>query len=203
MAFPSTAARSGGDSRQRASRLGFVESGHRRAECRAASAVRNAASGGRLERVPDPADHHRRSLYISVRRTAPIRYSAPSICRILMRAARAALRRYRPAGADTVELGAVARMGAGVRRARHRARRRQSPLRLRKHFVWPTRGRRTWEKDRILTFLNRQREMVAERQAKGKLSRFPAHRAVNPVDAAALVDLCLTLLNSNEFVYRF
>ncbi|MEO7648823.1 MAG: DUF1553 domain-containing protein, partial [Bryobacteraceae bacterium] len=62
-----------------------------------------------------------------------------------------------------------------------------------------------WEKDRIMTFLNLQRKLLADRQAKGEKIAFPTPTAANrsSVDAAALVDLCLALINSNEFVYRF
>jgi Protein of unknown function (DUF1553)/Protein of unknown function (DUF1549) len=62
-----------------------------------------------------------------------------------------------------------------------------------------------WEKDRIMTFLNRQRDKVAERQSKGETLALPTPNVsnMNPVNAAVLVDLCSTLLNSNEFVYRF
>ena len=63
----------------------------------------------------------------------------------------------------------------------------------------------SWEKDRILTFLSRQQELLQERSAKGEPLALPSNNAatMNPVNAAALVDLCSALLNSNEFVYRF
>ena len=60
-----------------------------------------------------------------------------------------------------------------------------------------------WEKDRILTFMSRQREQILERQARGEALALPTKGNLDPVDGAVLVDLCLTLLNSNEFVYRF
>ncbi|HYI95924.1 MAG TPA: DUF1549 and DUF1553 domain-containing protein [Bryobacteraceae bacterium] len=63
----------------------------------------------------------------------------------------------------------------------------------------------SWEMDRSVTFLSRQRGLLNERAAKGEKLAAPSRtvEGVNAVDAAALVDLCLALINSNEFVYRF
>jgi hypothetical protein len=63
----------------------------------------------------------------------------------------------------------------------------------------------SWEKDRMMTFLSRQRELLSDRHAKGEKLAAPAPGAggLNPVDAAVLVDLCAALISSNEFVYRF
>ncbi len=61
-----------------------------------------------------------------------------------------------------------------------------------------------WEKDTVLTFFDSQREIIAERVAAGEallLPDFDSH-SMSDEDAAALVDLCHMLLNSNEFVYR-
>jgi hypothetical protein len=56
-----------------------------------------------------------------------------------------------------------------------------------------------------MTFVNRQRGLLSERQAKGETLALPTTVTGNKQapEAAALVDLCLTLINSNEFVYRF
>ena len=61
-----------------------------------------------------------------------------------------------------------------------------------------------WERDTVLTFFETQREIIAERAAAGGdlllPDLYPA--GMDPQEAAAVVDLCHMLLNSNEFVYR-
>ncbi len=54
------------------------------------------------------------------------------------------------------------------------------------------------------TFFFKQKAVIAERAAKGeKLALPPAlPDSVEPAYAAAFVDFCQMLLNSNEFVYR-
>ena len=61
-----------------------------------------------------------------------------------------------------------------------------------------------WEKDTVLTFLETQREIVAERAAAGDTLLLPEFIpvAMTREEAAAVVDFCHMLLNSNEFVYR-
>ena len=62
-----------------------------------------------------------------------------------------------------------------------------------------------WEKDTALTFFERQRKIILEQLAQGKKPALPETlpAGVEHEQAAALVDYCLMLLNSNEFVYRF
>ena len=62
-----------------------------------------------------------------------------------------------------------------------------------------------WEKDSALTFLGRHSKIVAEREAKGEKLASPAVMAENikPTEAAVLVDFCHSILNSNEFVFRY
>lgn len=59
------------------------------------------------------------------------------------------------------------------------------------------------ERDMGFTFLDRQLKILSERAAAGEkisqVSDLPA--GMKPVQAAALVDFCQALLNSNEFVY--
>jgi hypothetical protein len=65
-------------------------------------------------------------------------------------------------------------------------------------------GRRPdgFEKDSILTFLAKQKQVIAGRAGeKLALPRFMPE-GYDPAQAAALVDVCQMLLNSNEFVYR-
>ena len=55
-----------------------------------------------------------------------------------------------------------------------------------------------------MTFLDHQQSIIAKRQADGKKLALPAATTTSMEDAraAALVDFCHMLLNSNEFVYR-
>jgi hypothetical protein len=61
------------------------------------------------------------------------------------------------------------------------------------------------ERDTVMTFLDRQQSIIAKRQAEGKKLALPVSSTTAAIDdarAAALVDFCHMLLNSNEFVYR-
>ncbi|HET8549602.1 MAG TPA: DUF1549 and DUF1553 domain-containing protein [Bryobacteraceae bacterium] len=60
------------------------------------------------------------------------------------------------------------------------------------------------EKDTVLTFLAKHRDIVERRAAAGGKLAVPEYlpESVQPAHGAALVDLCHMLLNSNEFVYR-
>jgi hypothetical protein len=61
-----------------------------------------------------------------------------------------------------------------------------------------------WEKDAVATFFHKQQAVIHERAAKGEKLALPATmpQGVEPEYAAAFVDFCQMLLNSNEFVYR-
>jgi hypothetical protein len=61
-----------------------------------------------------------------------------------------------------------------------------------------------WEKDTVATFLEKQKAVIHERAAKGEKLALPASvpDGMTPEAAAAFVDFCQMLLNSNEFVYR-
>ncbi len=60
------------------------------------------------------------------------------------------------------------------------------------------------EKDAALTFFDSQSKLIASRVADGGEIALPFETAegLSDAEAAALVDFCHTLLNSNEFVYR-
>jgi len=60
-----------------------------------------------------------------------------------------------------------------------------------------------WEKDSVATFLEKQKHVIAARPAGEKLA-LPAFtpEGMEPAAAAAFVDFCQMLINSNEFVYR-
>jgi hypothetical protein len=65
-----------------------------------------------------------------------------------------------------------------------------------------------FEKDTLLSFLNTQENVLKEQLSSGKLTvAVPAGlkdtKAVNPLRLAALVDLTHTLVNANEFAYRY
>jgi hypothetical protein len=59
------------------------------------------------------------------------------------------------------------------------------------------------EMDLSLSFLDRQTKILAERSRAGEPLSKPSgiDAAMDPLQAAALVDLCQALMNSNEFVY--
>jgi hypothetical protein len=61
-----------------------------------------------------------------------------------------------------------------------------------------------FEKDSVLTFLAKQKTLIAERAAAGQKLALPSFipTGYEPATAAALVDFCQMLFNSNEFVYR-
>jgi len=59
-----------------------------------------------------------------------------------------------------------------------------------------------WEKDSVATFLEKQKRVIAARPASDKLALPVAMpEGLEPAAAAAFVDFCQMLLNSNEFVY--
>jgi hypothetical protein len=61
-----------------------------------------------------------------------------------------------------------------------------------------------FEKDSVMTFLAKQKPLIAARAAGGEKLALPAFvpTGYDSTQAAALVDFCQMLLNSNEFVYR-
>ena len=61
-----------------------------------------------------------------------------------------------------------------------------------------------WEKDTVLTFFEKQRGIIAERTAAEEPLLLPdvVPEGISPQEAAAMVDFCHMLLNSNEFVFR-
>jgi hypothetical protein len=155
----------------------------------------------------DPADNHRRSLYISVRRTASYpmlgAFDMPDSHESCSRRTQtvSAPQALTLLNAEESLEWSQALAGRVVERAGYNL-----PLQIAEAYrLAYSRQPDLWEKDRLMTFLSRQRELLADRQAKGETLALPMPSAagLNPVDAAVLVDLCATLINSNEFVYRF
>jgi hypothetical protein len=66
-----------------------------------------------------------------------------------------------------------------------------------------SRGPKAEESRLILDFLHQQSGLLGARLAKGEKIPIPAEvpQSMSPADAAAFVQLCHTLLNSNEFIY--
>lgn len=63
-----------------------------------------------------------------------------------------------------------------------------------------------WETDRLLTFFHQQEAVIGKRKENGDPIAQPtsSNKSLSSsLESAALVDLCLAVLNSNEFVYRF
>jgi len=61
-----------------------------------------------------------------------------------------------------------------------------------------------WEKDTVATFFHKQKSVIEARMARGEKLALPVGVAevTDPAYAAAFVDFCQMLLNSNEFVCR-
>jgi Protein of unknown function (DUF1549)/Protein of unknown function (DUF1553) len=61
-----------------------------------------------------------------------------------------------------------------------------------------------FEKDTVQTFFQTQHQLLADRATAGEKLALPKvmPSGYDPIQAAALVDFCQMLLNSNEFVYR-
>jgi hypothetical protein len=61
-----------------------------------------------------------------------------------------------------------------------------------------------WEKDTVATFFHKQKALLDARLQRGEKLALPASLpdGVDPAYAAAFVDFCQMLMNSNEFVYR-
>ena len=61
-----------------------------------------------------------------------------------------------------------------------------------------------FEKDAVVTFFAKQKQLIADRAVRGEKLAMPSTvpAGYDPAQAAALVDFCQMLLNSNEFVYR-
>jgi hypothetical protein len=61
-----------------------------------------------------------------------------------------------------------------------------------------------WEKDTVATFLHKQKGVIEARVGRGEALALPAAmpEGTDRTYAAAFVDFCQMLLNSNEFVYR-
>ena len=61
-----------------------------------------------------------------------------------------------------------------------------------------------WEKDTVATFIEKQKKLIAGRVSAGQAIALPLTTpdGVDPAYAAAFVDFCQMILNSNEFVYR-
>jgi hypothetical protein len=66
-----------------------------------------------------------------------------------------------------------------------------------------SRAPKTEESKAILIFIDQQSSLIAERLAKNEKVPLPdaVPPGMSPARAAAFVDLCHTLLNSNEFIY--
>jgi hypothetical protein len=64
------------------------------------------------------------------------------------------------------------------------------------------------EKETLLKFLNSHEKVVREKTSEGKFAvsiptGLKGDRKLDPIRAAAFVDLVHTVANSNEFIYRF
>ena len=156
---------------------------------------------------PDSADRHRRSLYISVRRTATYpmlsTFDMPESLESCSRRSQTTTAPQALTMLNSEESLEWAQAFAG--RVLERAGADPASQIAEAFRLAYNRAPDAWEKDRTMTFMARQRVLIQERAGKGEpLTEVKSLAAdVAALDAAVLVDLCLTLLNSNEFVYRF
>ncbi len=86
-------------------------------------------------------------------------------------------------------------MVAGLRRPCHRAGRKNRSAQVEEAFrLAYSRQPDPWEKDRIMTFVSRQREQMSERQAKGEALALPTTEAIwtpsTPRRSSIFVSLC-------------
>ena len=168
---------------------------------------------GGWELSEDPADQNRRSIYVFVRRNArypmlqvydmPDTHATCARREVTMTAPQALAylnsdqtMNWAQSFAGRVFAEAGAGRGAQIERA---------------YRIAYSRSPDGWEKDAGLTFLDRHANVIAEREARGvkddeaaKLA-LPTVMAENlkPAQAAALVDFCHSILNSNEFVFQY
>jgi len=161
----------------------------------------------------DPADHNRRSIYVFVRRNArypmlqvydmPDTHATCARREVTMTAPQALAylnsdqtMSWAQSFAGRVVDEAGADGAAQIERA---------------YRIAYSRTPDSWEKDAGLTFLSRHAETITEREAEGikgdELAKLalPTVMAENltPAQGAALVDFCHSILNSNEFVFRY
>jgi hypothetical protein len=155
----------------------------------------------------DPRDQHRRSIYISVRRTAA--YPMMSVFD-MPEALESCSRRSQTITAPqalTMMNSAESMEWAQAFAGRVLERAGADPVKQVSEMFRLAYSREPdgWEKDRILTFFARQKALIGERSAKGEILATPTRIPddVTSIDGSALVDVCLALINSNEFVYRF
>ena len=168
---------------------------------------------GGWELSEDPADQNRRSIYVFVRRNA--RYPMLQVYDMPDTHASCARREvtttapqalaylnseqtmnWAQSFAGIVIDEAGADRGAQIERA---------------YRIAYSRAPDGWEKDAGLTFLDRHAQIIAEREARGVKDEEAAKLALptvmaenlKPAQAAALVDFCHSILNSNEFVFRY
>ena len=166
------------------------------------AARRHARAARRLEaverrRAQSPQRVHLRPAQLALPHAGSVRHAGHA--RILLAPRR---HHHRAAGPDHAERQGRARMGAGLRRPRAGRPR----TRWIAPSAWPIPGRRTpWEKDTVATFFHKQKSVIAERarqRREARAARRPCPTGSSRRYAAAFVDFCQMLLNSNEFVYR-
>ena len=161
--------------------------------------------GWRVSELPE--DHRRRSIYIFVRRNA--RY--PMLAVYDMPDTHQSCAR-RDVTITATQALSYLNSGQSMSWARHFAGRliaeagesRSDQVDLAYRIAY-SRSPDSWEKDAAATFLDMQAEVIAARGAgEGELDQpTTASARLSPEQGAALVDFCHSILNSNEFVYRY
>jgi hypothetical protein len=163
------------------------------------------APRGGWETEKDPAENDRRSIYIFVRRNS--RYPMLEVFDLASTQETCPRRDVTTIAPQALSLlnGKLSREWSEALAARviHEAGP-QFPAEMdRAYLLAYSRHPDSQEKDLALTFLGRQVKLLEERRSAGEaISQIPDLPAgVDAIQAAALVDFCQALINSNEFVY--
>lgn len=170
----------------------------------------NLNAGNLWSVAKDESEHHRRSIYTFVRRSIaypltqtfdPADPSAPHHKRAVTTTPLQALTLF---NSDVVFGWSQALAGRVIREAGDSDAARIDRL----YEVLFSRAPSKQERSVLSAFLKQQEQVISSRQSDGKFAvavpvGTPKDKKINPIHAAAFVDLVHTVANSNDFAYRF
>jgi hypothetical protein len=170
----------------------------------------NLGAGNQWEVSKDAKDHNRRSLYVFTRRSVPY----PLLESFNMASAQEAhskrevttspLQSLTLFNSDVVFGWSQALAGRVINEAGNNETEQLDRL----YQILFSRKASDGEKDILQKFLNNHEKVVREKTADGKFAvsiptGLKGDQKIDPIRAAAFVDLVHTVANSNEFIYRF
>lgn len=170
----------------------------------------NLGAGNQWEVSKDTKDHNRRSLYVFTRRSVPY----PLLESFNMASAQEAhskrevttspLQSLTLFNSDVVFGWSQALAGRVINEAGND----EAAQLDRLYQILFSRKATDGEKDILQKFLNNHEKVVREKTAEGKFAvsiptGLKGEQKIDPIRAAAFVDLVHTVANSNEFIYRF